>query len=80
MPSPLAFSHPLLPPLRGAAAAGRAVWLVLLPAGGQLGSRRNAWSAMSLDAGRARARREAAAAFAVAVAAPSLEEAQYAQQ
>jgi hypothetical protein len=40
--------------------------LVALPAGGQKAARRNAWSAMSADASRARGRREAEAALALA--------------
>ena len=55
----------LLPPL---GAAGRAVLVRLLPHGGQLTARRNAWAAMAADAARARARAEAAAALAAAVA------------
>lgn len=43
--------------------------LLLAPHGGQLTARRNAWSAMSDDAVRARARQEAAAALARAGAA-----------
>jgi hypothetical protein len=39
---------------------------LVLPAGGQLRARQNAWAAMSEGAVRARARREADAAMAVA--------------
>jgi hypothetical protein len=35
----------------------------LLPSGGQLHARRNAWAAMATDAARARARREAEVAL-----------------
>jgi hypothetical protein len=38
--------------------------LAALPAGGQCVARRNAWSAMSADATRARGRRDAEAAMA----------------
>ena len=44
----------------------QAAVLTAFPHGGQHGSRRNAWTAMSSDAARARARREAAAALRAA--------------
>jgi hypothetical protein len=56
-------------PARAAGALGRTALLTLLPHGGQLTARRNAWGAMAVDAGRARARREATQAFAVAAGA-----------
>lgn len=68
MTTPLHAVRPLAAPVRAAAQAGRAVFLSVLPDGGQLGSRRNAWSAMSVNAGRARARHEAAAALDAAAA------------
>jgi hypothetical protein len=58
-------------PISMAGALGRTVLLTLLPHGGQLTARRNAWGAMAVDAGRARARREAAHAVAVAEGAVS---------
>ena len=42
--------------------------LTVLPDGGQLTARRNAWAGMSSDAARTRARREADLAFRVVAA------------
>jgi hypothetical protein len=51
-----------------ATSTSQSTLLFLLPHGGQNLARRNAWTSMSVDAGRARARREGAAALTVAAA------------
>ncbi len=54
--------------VRRTGSTGRSAVLFLLPHGGQRIARRNAWAAMSFDAGRARSRQEAADAMSRAVA------------
>lgn len=54
--------------VRRTTSAGQAALLFALPHGGQSLARRNCWTAMSVDASRARARREAALAMSRAVA------------
>ena len=56
---------PLVPVVQG-------LVLAVLPHGGQLTARRNAWAGMASDAARARSRREADAALAVALAAAAV--------
>jgi hypothetical protein len=58
---------------RRTATGSQAVFLLLLPNGGQNLARRNAWGSMAVDAARARARRDAAHALSQAarVALPS---------
>jgi hypothetical protein len=53
-------------PLARAVPLVQALLLVVVPHGGQLVARRNAWAGMACDAARSRASREAAAALALA--------------
>ena len=59
----------LAAPVTTGLALGQTLLMVLLPHGGQLSSRRNAWAGLAADASRARARREAQAAVDLAVSA-----------
>ena len=55
--------------LAAAAPLAQALLLAVLPHGGQLAARRNAWAGMASDAARARAWREVDAALTVSTAA-----------
>jgi hypothetical protein len=60
---------PLCHPTAALGAVARALVLTVLPHGGQLAARRNAWAAMAADAAHARASREAQAALELAAVA-----------
>ncbi len=68
MPFPRPFPSLPVPSLARSVPLTQTLLLALLPHGGQHTARRNAWSAMATDAGRARARRDAAAALVLAEA------------
>ncbi|HUR13867.1 MAG TPA: hypothetical protein VM097_05180 [Mycobacteriales bacterium] len=61
-------TFPPLTPLVRTAGQLQGFALTVLPHGGQRSARRNAWSAMSVDAAFARSRREAEHAMSSAVA------------
>lgn len=55
-------------PLHRGAALARTTMMIVLPHGGQAGSRRNAWAALSRDTAALRARAEADAALQASTA------------
>ncbi len=65
LPSPSSTAPPLPRPAL-VLALGQALFLAVVPGGGQRLARRNAWSAMSADVAHGRVRREADAALEAA--------------